>query len=117
MPIPLTVEELSSSPARPAKKSGRVRWAAAAPEEDRAEDDCSRQFDELYYSSVVTSHKKTDRGGGALARLLLLEWHGRMAQGGASGQRPPSEMPRLQLPKQYPQISVRPDAPPCTIRA
>ena len=25
------------------------------------EEDCSREFDELYYSSVVTSHKKTDR--------------------------------------------------------
>ena len=25
------------------------------------DEDCSREFDELYYSSVVTSHKKTDR--------------------------------------------------------
>ena len=35
------------------------------PEQESAafveEEDCSREFDELYYSSVVTSHKKTDR--------------------------------------------------------
>ena len=46
------------------KKKNGVRWAAM-PEQDSAafveEEDCSREFDELYYSSVVTSHKKTDR--------------------------------------------------------
>ena len=51
------------SPRRPksSKKNG-VRWATMPEESSVVDEDCSREFDELYYNSVVTGHKKTDRG-------------------------------------------------------
>ena len=51
-----------TSPPKSSKKNG-VRWATMPEESDVVVDeDCCKEFDELYYSSVVTSHKKTDRG-------------------------------------------------------
>ena len=62
VPSPKNKARSSTSP-KSAKKSG-VRWATM-PEESAVvvvdDEDCSREFDELYYSSVVTGHKKTDR--------------------------------------------------------
>ena len=70
VPSPKNKARSSTSP-KSSKKSG-VRWATM-PEESAAvvvDEDCSREFDELYYSSVVTSHKKTDRGV-AIFRVFL----------------------------------------------
>ena len=52
------------------KKNG-VHWAKMPEESAFVDEDCSREFDELYYSSVVTSHKKTDRG---VTKVLRKVW-------------------------------------------
>ena len=62
-PVPSPKNQGRSSTSPKSSKKNGVRWATM-PEESAVvvvDEDCSREFDELYYSSVVTGHKKTDR--------------------------------------------------------
>ena len=60
-PKPSTKYQVPSPKTSKSSKKNGVHWAKMPEESAFVDEDCSREFDELYYSSVVTSHKKTDR--------------------------------------------------------